>query len=243
MPGHDQVSEILRVDLSIRADRDGCIGGAEREIQEETLCQDASLRDRVEVPIFAVRIDDSVRVDRDVVDAELESVGVVRHAGDRIVRVANAALRVGVLPLPFGNEQGVELRHEIRLGIRRISRGSVGRADVVVVAVAAGLAVVILLEDDRIGSVVGVDAAGRIPAEVVRAKNLAGGAELQEVALSEVVTGVGAVEHGSVRRDSRTGGGVLVNPRGRQFERRYVYKGAKNRIHKLVRFSTNGRKS
>ena len=92
--GHDQVSEILRVDLSIRADRDGVIGGAEREIQEETLCQDAPLRDRVEVPIFAVRIDDSVRVDRDVVDAELESVGVVRDAGDRIVRVADTALRV-----------------------------------------------------------------------------------------------------------------------------------------------------
>src|SRR5919204_4178178 len=68
----EEIAVVLGVDLPVAGERQRCVRGAERESQEDVLLQCSALIDRVEVAVFAVRVNDAVRVDRGRVDAPLE---------------------------------------------------------------------------------------------------------------------------------------------------------------------------
>ena len=106
-----------------------------------------ALRNHVEVPIFAVRVNISVGIHRRHVDAPLKSIGVIGNAAHRSVGVAVATLSVGALEPPLDVHIGVELSDVVRtIGQELADR-------IVEVAIEAGL-VVIVFNDDGVSSIV-----------------------------------------------------------------------------------------
>src|SRR6266705_6817774 len=87
----EQMAGVLRVDFPVAAQRRRCVSRAQRELLEDLLLQSPTLVDRKQVAVFAVGVDYAVRVNRRSVDAPLETVRVIRHAGYRSVRVSRAA--------------------------------------------------------------------------------------------------------------------------------------------------------
>src|SRR3989442_1961158 len=73
----EEVSEVLRIDLSIVAEGERRVGRSECEAQELALLQGAIGIDRVEVAVLAIRVHDAVGVNRRRVDAPLETAGVI----------------------------------------------------------------------------------------------------------------------------------------------------------------------
>src|ERR1051326_121974 len=117
VPCHEEMSGVLRIDAAGVVDRRRRVRGAESELLEEALLQRAALVDRVEIAVFAVRVDHAVRVDDEGIHAPLESFRVIAHARHVAVRVARAAQRVRVLEAPLDAEVRIELRDEVRLRI------------------------------------------------------------------------------------------------------------------------------
>src|SRR5260370_7050800 len=103
---------VLRVNLSICANRNGSVGGTERELLEDLLLEGAPLVDCEKVAILAIAVDDAVCVDGRSVDTPLERVGMIGDAGDGPIRFAAAAQRVGVLKPPLDLQLGAELGHK-----------------------------------------------------------------------------------------------------------------------------------
>ena len=93
--------EVLRVDPAGGVDRKRGVGRPNRPIQEDFLLQRPVPADGVEEAIFAVGVDDARGVDRRLVDAPLEAVGMIRDTGDRAVRVPLTAQGVGVGETPI----------------------------------------------------------------------------------------------------------------------------------------------
>src|SRR5216684_6252606 len=110
------MSGVLRVDPSVRTDRDGCVARADGELEKDLLLNDPALSDGVEVAVFAVRVDRPTVVDRRRVHAPLETVRLVIDAGHLPVRSAAAGLRVRVPELPLLLQIRAELRDEVGLG-------------------------------------------------------------------------------------------------------------------------------
>src|SRR5258708_4242690 len=110
------MSGVLRVEPSVRANRDGCVARADGELEEDLLLNNSALSDGVEVAVFAVRVDRSTYIDRRRVHAPLETVRLVIDACHLPVRSAAAGLRVRVLELPLLLQIRVELRDEVGLG-------------------------------------------------------------------------------------------------------------------------------
>src|SRR5436853_3337514 len=69
----EQMAGVLRVDLAIRAERGRRVGRAQRQLLEDFLAQSASVIDGKQVAIFAVGIDQALRINRKLVDAPLEA--------------------------------------------------------------------------------------------------------------------------------------------------------------------------
>src|SRR3989442_12545393 len=71
----EEVSEVLRIDLSIVAEGERRVGRSECEAQELALLQGAIGIDRVEVAVLAIRVHDAVRANRSRIDAPPETPG------------------------------------------------------------------------------------------------------------------------------------------------------------------------
>src|SRR5262249_49422972 len=108
----EQMACILRVDLSLTAKRGRRVSGAQRQMLKDFLLEGTALADRVEVAVFTVGVDHSVRIDQSSVDTPLEAIRVIRDAGYRAVRISRAALRVGVLESPLDGQIWAELCDE-----------------------------------------------------------------------------------------------------------------------------------
>src|SRR4051812_36164783 len=147
----EQVSCVLRVEPSVRTDRDRGVRRAEGQLQEDLVLEDAALRDRVEIAVLAVCVDRSAVIDGGGVHAPFEAVRLLVDAGHVTVRTAAACLRVRALELPFLLQIRIELRDVVSL-----------------------LRVEVFLHHDRIRSVVLPDRGCRVPAEIVVGQNGAG---------------------------------------------------------------------
>src|SRR5437867_3323128 len=110
-------SVVLRVDLSVRADREWRVGSADRQVREYLVDEIAIAIDDVQVAVFAVREDGSVNVNRRRVHTPLESMRVVSSARQRAVGVSLTTVRVGVLKSPVDLQVGCERAHEVLLPI------------------------------------------------------------------------------------------------------------------------------
>src|SRR5712664_221663 len=141
---HEQPAVVLRVDLPVRADGERRVRRADRELGEDGIHQLPVAVDLVEVAVLAVREHGAVDVDGGRVHAPFEAEGMVRRAGECSVRVALATERVRVLEAPVDLEVRRQRGDEVLLGIARIVRVAVGRADGVVVAIRARGAVMVL---------------------------------------------------------------------------------------------------
>src|SRR5438552_9511873 len=155
----EEVSEVLCIDLSIVAEGERRVGRSECEAQELALLQGAIGIDRVEVAVLAIRVHDAVRVNRRRVDAPLKTAGVIVATLQVTEVVKPAAECIRVLELPLGRKIRVESRDVVRTGGRH-------RAEILVIAVRAGV-VVVVLDHYRVSPVVAVDGRRLITAEVV----------------------------------------------------------------------------
>src|SRR5262245_49186914 len=91
---------VLGIDPSIAVDRSRSIGCANGKLLEDVLNQNTALADGVEVAVFAVGVDRTVGIHHSGVHAPLKAVGMVGNTGDCPIRIACAALGVGVLKAP-----------------------------------------------------------------------------------------------------------------------------------------------
>src|SRR6266852_822602 len=146
---HEHHAVVLGVDPPIGPDRQRRVRRAEGELREHGVDELAVAVDLVQVSVLAVREGGAVPVDGRGVHALLEVVGMVGNARERAVRAGRAAQRVRVLEAPVDLEVRRQRADEKLLGICRVRRIPVGRADRRVVAVGADVAVVVLLGDDR----------------------------------------------------------------------------------------------
>src|SRR3989449_5442870 len=145
----EEVSEVLRIDLSIVAEGERRVGRSECEAQELALLQGAIGIDRVEVAVLAIRVHDAVRVNRRRIDAPLETPGVIVAALQVTEVVEPAAECIRVLEFPLGRKIRVKSRDVVRTG-------GCHRAELLVVAVRAGV-VEVVLDHDRVRPVVAED--------------------------------------------------------------------------------------
>ena len=70
--------------------------------------------------------------------------------------------------------------------------------------------VTVLLQNDRVSTVVLVNRRSNVPTEVVIAKKLSGRAIVQQVALSVVVTRLRAINDASIRSNHRRRSGIII---------------------------------
>ena len=103
------MTEVLGVDLSIRADRHRGISRADGQLEKPLLLQRSALVDRKDIAILAIGIYNAVGIYAESIHTPFETVGMIVHACDRAVRLPSATQRVGVLKLPFGREARTEL--------------------------------------------------------------------------------------------------------------------------------------
>lgn len=76
------------------------IPSTKRESQKDALIEFAPLRDRVQISVLAVCVDDASRTDGHCVRAPFEPVGMIRNAAYGCVGELHAALRVRAPELP-----------------------------------------------------------------------------------------------------------------------------------------------
>src|SRR5580765_4017551 len=105
---------VLGVNPSIAVNGSGSISRANGELLEDVLNQDAALPDSVEVAVFAIGINHAVRIHHCSVHAPFKAVRIGSLAADGPIRIASAALGVGVLEGPLGVEVGIKLSNKIR---------------------------------------------------------------------------------------------------------------------------------
>ena len=86
-----EVAIILRVYLSVPAERGRSVGRADCQLLEDLFLQRAIRVDRVHITVFAIRVDDPVRIYCRSVYAPLESSRLVTDACYRSVCLASAA--------------------------------------------------------------------------------------------------------------------------------------------------------
>ena len=202
MADHEENPVVLRVDLRVSADGERRVCRTEGQVQEQLLAETSVGIDRIEVAIFTVGVDNAIRVDRGGVDAPLEPARMVVLAHEIAVVLVLAAQRVRA------QEPSVDLQSAGRgvdgAAVQNadvVRSGRRDRAELLVVAVGAGVIVVVLL-DDRIRAVgVREDRRCRIPPEVVGREERAGRTELEHVPAREVVAAVGAIKDAAIRRD------------------------------------------
>ena len=118
----------------------------------------------------------------------------------------------GVLVLPLGDQAAAQPGDVGSFGVAGVAGRAVRRAARRVVAIRSQAAVVVLLGDDGIGTVVHPDGRGDVSAEVVGRQEPAVAAEFHQVSLPPVVAFVGAEQDASVGSDHRRGGPVLDDP-------------------------------
>src|SRR5262249_1078985 len=152
---------------SVASKRNGGVGGAQRRVQEEALPEGASLLDRVDTTVLAVRVDDAVCVHRGGIDAPFEAARMVVDAAPAAPGIAAAAQGVRVRESPLRREVRAELGDvERSLALRGAERGD---------GTIRPYAIAVVLEDDRVGPAVAVDGRGEVPPEVVGGQELAPG--------------------------------------------------------------------
>ena len=100
---------IFGVDQAGSAHRERRVGGADREVQEDALPFGAVRIDRIQIPVFAVRVDDAIAVHCRRIDAPLEAVRMGCRAGQGSIRIAAAALSIRIPELPLGRHARREL--------------------------------------------------------------------------------------------------------------------------------------
>src|SRR5258707_15760826 len=104
------MSGVLRVQPAVGTDRDRRIAGAESQLQEVCVLEEAALGDRVKIAVLAVRVDRAGDVDGRRVDAPFEAVRLLVDAEDVAVRTAAGRRRIRALELPFLLQSRIELR-------------------------------------------------------------------------------------------------------------------------------------
>src|SRR5262245_50321452 len=102
-----------------------------------------------------------------------------------------------------------ELRDEVLLRAPRVASRAIRRTEGFVVAVGPDAAVVVVLDDDRVRTVVLIDGRRDVPSEREVTKKAARGAETHQASLVVVVAREGAVHDAAVRRDDRRRRGVV----------------------------------
>src|SRR5260370_585896 len=216
----EQPAVVLRVDPPFGIHRGRRIGGADGELLEDALQEDAALPNGIEVAVFAVGIDHAISVHDSGVHAPLEAVGMVRLATQRAVRVPGAALRVGVLETPLDVQIGIELGHKERLRAQRLGGASLwAPVRIVTIASKSRSGVVIVLENYRVRAVVGKDGRCVVPAEGEGVEKISVGAEMEHVSLGEVIARVGAKEDAAIGRDGGRGGRIIQHAGRRRVAR------------------------
>src|SRR6516162_3373393 len=79
IPGNEQPSVILRINLPVRTDRKRSVCRADRQIQKQFVPQGSVLVQNVQAPVFTICIHQSALIDRWRVDAPLEPTRVRAH--------------------------------------------------------------------------------------------------------------------------------------------------------------------
>src|SRR5262245_18042495 len=92
---------ILRVNLSIAANRRRRVGGADSQLLEDLLSQGSIGVDREEISVFAVRVGDPIAVDGRGVYAPFETRRMIADTRHAVIRIAGATKCVRVLERPF----------------------------------------------------------------------------------------------------------------------------------------------
>ena len=219
---HDeQVSVVLCIYLSVGPDGQRCVRRAERKLQELFLLERAALIDGEDVAVLAVGVNHPVTIYAEGVDAPLEAVRVIINARHRPIRLPRATERVRVLEFPLDVHVVVELRDEVSLRVVWCDGCAVGRAKLFDVAVRPGC-VVVVFDDNRVGSAVRVDRGRYVPSEGVGALKLPCRAEFEEVALRVVVKGEDTEEDAAVGRDGGRGRAVVEDSSWRRLVRARV---------------------
>src|SRR5260370_36116803 len=154
--------------------------------------------------MFAIGVDNSIRVHNRRVDAPLEPdvqpliSGGVGNTSNGAVRIAGASLRVCILEFPLNVQVGAELRDKKRAIVA-------GWTECIRVAIGTELrtaAILVVLDDNGISSIVLINGRRGVPAKAIRAQELAGGAELHQVAAGEIITGVRTIQNAAIGRNS-----------------------------------------
>ena len=148
-----------------------------------------SLRQFVNVAVFAVDVNIAEHVDRRHVDAPFVAVGVFAVDG-------------GALELPFNVERGIELGDVIRAG----QSGGTDRA--IGVAISRG-GVVVVFDHHGESVVVSPNARRGIPSESVGAEIISRGVEAEKMAARKIVIIQSAKNHGTIGQDSGRGGRLI----------------------------------
>src|ERR1051326_7973160 len=114
LSAHDEeVPIVLRVDSSVVVHGCGRISRTDGKLLEDVLNKGPSLSDSVEISVFTVGIDHAICINHGRVHAPLKTVRVVRNTGQAAVRIARAALGVGVLEAPLNVHVGIQLRNKV----------------------------------------------------------------------------------------------------------------------------------
>lgn len=163
------------------------------------------LRDAIGVTILAFDINRAIDVNRRRINAPLEAIWMVGDAVERSVGLGYTAVRFRAVELPFRNEIFVKLRD-----IERACRNARGGANDVAdpsagVAVEPSLfVVVVVFNHNGVSAVVCQNGRRSVPAKVKESQDRTRyTVELDQMTASDVVASVGAVEHISIRQDSR----------------------------------------
>jgi len=165
---HEQVSVVLCVYLSVGPDGQRCIRRAQSKLEKLFLLERAALVEGEDVAILAVRVNHPVTIYAESVYTPLEAMRVIVNARHRPIRLARATECVSVLEFPLDIHVVVELGDEVSLRVVWCGGRAVGRAKLFDAAIRPDR-VVVVFDDNRVGSAVRVDRGRHVPAEGVRA--------------------------------------------------------------------------
>src|SRR5947209_9973450 len=137
---------------------------------------------------------------------------MIGGASDRAIRLAGAAIGVGIPEGPFHIQIGIERGHEILLGSqeRCVGVGAI-RTPVRIVAIISKVraAVVVVLEHHGVGVAMRVDGRGVVPAKVEGVQEVSISAEVQHMSLRKIVKSVSAEKDAAVRSYGGGGGRII----------------------------------
>src|SRR3989442_15399754 len=176
---HVKVTIILRIELSVSANRRGRVSCADGQLLEDLLLQGPVGIDGKKIAILAVGIGDAVFVNRGCVDAPFKAVWVITYAGNAIVRVARATQCVGVLEHPLDAQARTERSDEVSLRISWVRGRTVRRAYIWIVTIRSDTAIVVVLSDDRVGAAMSPNGRSIVPPEDIGIQKLPGRTETQ----------------------------------------------------------------